>query len=112
MKPVTKLARTPVNSEDLCREPLFAVKHVTGFICLLCFYFQRRTARHKPKRRRSDQLGMKAAPSANPRQNHFDIVIAENLSFFSLYRFLWAMSFGRHIKMDGVTMIMVLTGIC
>ncbi|MBW7977844.1 YegS/Rv2252/BmrU family lipid kinase [Bacillus velezensis] len=49
--------------------------------------------------------GMKAAPSANPRQNHFDIVIAENLSFFSLYRFLWAMSFGRHIKMDGVTMI-------
>ena len=25
--------------------------------------------------------GMKAAPSANPRQNHFDIVIAENLSF-------------------------------
>ncbi|MBY8913104.1 YegS/Rv2252/BmrU family lipid kinase [Bacillus sp. YC2] len=49
--------------------------------------------------------GMKAAPSANPRETNFDIVIAEHLSFVSLYRFLFAMSFGRHINMDGVTVL-------
>ncbi|MBL3646098.1 YegS/Rv2252/BmrU family lipid kinase [Bacillus sp. RHFS10] len=48
--------------------------------------------------------GMKAAPLANPREKAFDIVIVENQPFLKKYWLLCLMAFGKHIKMDGVTM--------
>ncbi|TYS24633.1 YegS/Rv2252/BmrU family lipid kinase [Bacillus subtilis] len=48
--------------------------------------------------------GMKAAPLANPREKAFDIVIVENQPFFKKYWLLCLMAFGKHTKMDGVTM--------
>ncbi|MCG8396600.1 YegS/Rv2252/BmrU family lipid kinase [Bacillus atrophaeus] len=47
--------------------------------------------------------GMKAAPLANPREQAFDIVIVENLSFVKKYWLLFAMNFGKHVNMKGVT---------
>ncbi|MED1808336.1 YegS/Rv2252/BmrU family lipid kinase [Bacillus subtilis] len=48
--------------------------------------------------------GMKAAPLANPREKTFDIVIVENQPFLKKYWLLCLMAFGKHTKMDGVTM--------
>ncbi len=47
---------------------------------------------------------MKAAPLANPREKAFDIVIVENQPFLKKYWLLCLMAFGKHTKMDGVTM--------
>lgn len=48
--------------------------------------------------------GIKAAPLANPREKTFDIVIVENQPFLKKYWLLCLMAFGKHTKMDGVTM--------
>lgn len=48
---------------------------------------------------------MKVVFFVNFCENYFDIVIVENLFFFLLYCFLWVMSFGWYIKMDGVMIL-------
>ncbi|MDR4435071.1 YegS/Rv2252/BmrU family lipid kinase [Bacillus tequilensis] len=49
--------------------------------------------------------GMKAAPLANAREKAFDVVIVENQPFLKKYWLLCLMAFGKHTKMDGVTML-------
>lgn len=48
--------------------------------------------------------GMKAAPLANPREKAFDIVIVRNQPFLKKYWLLCLMAFGKHTKLDCVTM--------